>query len=323
MASVKVPAAHQTLQILSLLARSRGPMPASMIAAQLNLPRSTVYHLLTTLQEHGYVLHLAEEKRYGLGIAAVELSSAYARHEPLSRVGRPLIAALVDRISMSAHLAVPHGRDVLYVIEERAPGSPALVSDVDVRLPMPLTASGRAILAALPKAQVRALFPDRGAFVLRHVPSRADSDGAAEIAAASAFAGDQAAESAGDLARVSASTDADADGSAGAGIAPSLDSGPRGAEILDEDGIIDRYTKLRTVLDATTTRGFALERGSVTPGFSSVAVPVLDHRKWPVAAIAVTFRDGDLEASAYTPLVSEVRRVARTLSSRIYGRAAR
>jgi DNA-binding IclR family transcriptional regulator len=56
---------------------------------------------------------------------------------------------------------------VLYVLEERAPGRPPLVTDVGVRLPAQLTASGRAILAALPPAQVRALFPDRSAFVNR------------------------------------------------------------------------------------------------------------------------------------------------------------
>jgi DNA-binding IclR family transcriptional regulator len=63
---------------------------------------------------------------------------------------------------------VLHGRDVVYVIEERAPGRPPLVTDVDVRLPAHLTASGRAMLAQLPAQQVRALFPDSSAFVLRH-----------------------------------------------------------------------------------------------------------------------------------------------------------
>ena len=163
-----MPAADQTLRILSLLAASRGPLPASMIATQLELPRSTVYHLLATLQEHGFVMHLPEERRYGLGIAAVELSSAYNRQEPLTRLGRPLLAALVDRVRVSAHLAVPHGRDMLYVIEERAPGTPPLVTDVDVRLPMQLTASGRAVLARLPAGQVRALYPGPAEFVDRH-----------------------------------------------------------------------------------------------------------------------------------------------------------
>ena len=64
---------------------------------------------------------------------------------------------------------MPHGRDALYVLEERAPGLLLLVTDVGVRLPAQhLTASGRAVLAALPAAQVRALYPDRSAFVDRH-----------------------------------------------------------------------------------------------------------------------------------------------------------
>lgn len=253
----KVPAADQVLRILRLLAEARGPLPASMIAARLELPRSTVYQLLATLQEHGFVMHLAEERRYGLGIETVELGSAFARQEPLSRIGRPLLATLVDQVHASGHLAVPHGRDVLYVLEERAPGSPPLVTDVDVRLPMQLTASGRAILAAMPKAQVRALFPDREAFVHR----------------------------------------------------------------LGGDDGIDRYSRLRTVLDEVRTRGFGHERGAITDGLESVGVPVLDHRGWPVAAFAVTFPSGQVDDSQLAELAAEVQRTAETLSARIYGRA--
>lgn len=257
MTSPKVPAADQTLRILWLLARSRGPIPASIIATQLGLPRSTVYQLLATLQEHGFVMHLPEERRYGLGIAAVELSSAYERQEPLARIGRPIIAALVDRVRVSGHLAVPSGSDVLYVIEERAPGAPRLITDVDVRLPMYLTASGRAILSVLPKAQVRALYPNVQAFAsLPNIP----------------------------------------------------------------ESLIDRYSKLRSVLDETLTRGFAVERGSVTEGFSSVAVPVLDHRSWPIAAIAVTFRDEDFSVDQLADLADDVRAAAESLSARIHGR---
>jgi len=163
----KVPAAQQTLAVLRHLARQAGPVPAAALARDLGLPRSTAYHLLAVLVEEGFVVHLPEERRYGLGVAAFELGSAYSRQAPLARLARPLLARLVDRAGHSAHLAVLHGRDVLYVIEERAPGRPPLVTDVGVRLPAHLTASGRALLAALPGAQVRALFPDRSAFVDR------------------------------------------------------------------------------------------------------------------------------------------------------------
>jgi len=118
--------------------------------------------------EEGFVTHLSEDHRYGLGLAAFEVGSGYGRQAPLSRLARRPLADLVDMVGQSAHLAVLHGRDVLYVVEERAPGRPPLVTDVGVRLPAHLTASGRALLAGLPAAQVRALYPDRTAFVDRN-----------------------------------------------------------------------------------------------------------------------------------------------------------
>lgn len=173
MAKAKVPAADQALAILSHLAHQRGPVPAATIAAALELPRSTVYHLLAVMQERGFVVHLPEERRYGLGVAAFELSSGFSRQQPLARLGGPLVAGLVDRLGESGHLAVLHGRDVLYLVEERAPRRPSLVTDVGVRLPAYLTATGRAMLAALPPAQLRALYPDRAAFAWRGDPDAA------------------------------------------------------------------------------------------------------------------------------------------------------
>src|SRR4051794_37568915 len=161
-------AAAQALAVLRLLARHTEPQPAAAIARDLSLPRSSVYHLLRVLIDDGFVVHLPEQRRYGLGVAAFELGTAYTRQAPLQRVGRPLLTRLVDSSTHNAHLAVLHGRDVLYLLEERAPGRPSLVTDVGVRLPAQLTASGLAMLAALPSAQLRALFPNREVFIQRH-----------------------------------------------------------------------------------------------------------------------------------------------------------
>lgn len=164
----QVPAATRALRVLRYLATQPDPVTLDRLAAAVGLPRSTAYHLVNAMIDEGFVVHLPEEHRYGLGVAAFEVGSGYARQAPLQRIARRALAHLVDTVGHSAHLAVPHGRDVLYVLEERAPGRPPLVTDVGVRLPAHLTASGRAILAALPPAQVRALYPDRSAFVDRH-----------------------------------------------------------------------------------------------------------------------------------------------------------
>ncbi|NGN94797.1 IclR family transcriptional regulator [Nocardioides sp. KC13] len=163
----QVPAATRALRVLRFLSSQADPVPVEAIMRACELPRSTTYHLVNAMIEEGFVVHLVDERRYGLGVSAFEVGSGYSRQAPLQRIARRPLAQLVDRLGQSAHLAVLHGRDVLYIVEERAPGRPPLVTDVGVRLPAHLTASGRAIMASLPNGQVRALYPDRAAFTDR------------------------------------------------------------------------------------------------------------------------------------------------------------
>ncbi|MEO7060177.1 MAG: IclR family transcriptional regulator [Lapillicoccus sp.] len=248
------PAAASALEVLGLLSRHTAPLPAATIATRLGLPRSTTYHLLAVLQEHGFVVHLPEERRYGLGVAAFELGSAYSRQAPLQRLARPILTRLVDETRHNAHFAVLHGSDVLYLVEERAPRRASLVTDVGVRLPAQLTASGLAMLAALPAAQVRALFPSREAFVQRH------------------------------------------------------GSGPTS------------LTQLRSVLTSVRARGYAVEDGTVTPAFASVAAAVLDHSGYPVAAFAVTFEGAGVTAQERARLAESATASAATLARRLGSR---
>ncbi len=161
------PAARHALKALALLARQGMPIPAASIARELSLPRSSTYRLLNVLIEEGFVVRLPGESRYGLGVAAFELGFAYTQQGPLQWIGHASLARLVDRTGHNGHLAVLHGRDVLYVVEERAPGRPSLITEVGVRLPAHLTASGLAMLAALSPSQLRALFPPRHVFEQR------------------------------------------------------------------------------------------------------------------------------------------------------------
>lgn len=133
----------------------------------LDLPRSTTYRLLGALLDQGFVSYLSEERRYGLGVVSFELGSGYSRQMPLRRMAQPVLTRLVNSVRENAHLAVLHGGDVYYVIEERAPGRPPLVTDVGVRLPATLTASGLAILSALPPAQLRAVYPNASTLIQR------------------------------------------------------------------------------------------------------------------------------------------------------------
>ncbi|NBU22717.1 MAG: IclR family transcriptional regulator [Actinobacteria bacterium] len=158
----KVPSALRTLELLKLLAESPQPTTANRLAQRLGIPRSSCYQLLEVLKEQGFALHYEDQKRWGLGLAAWELGSAYQRHEPLERLSRPVLGRLVSELSqitnVVGHLGVLDGSDVLYLLEERPAKSLKLVTDIGVRLPAHLTASGRSMLAKLDQKQLAASF---------------------------------------------------------------------------------------------------------------------------------------------------------------------
>lgn len=163
----QVPAAERTIAVLRHLAGQPRPVTAASIAQALDLPRSSTYHLLTTLEAARFVTHLPEERRWALGVGAFELGQAYLRDKPLERLARPLLHRLAHDTRISAHLAILDGRDVVYLVTERPQQTVPLVVDVGVRLPAHLTASGRALLAEQSSAQVHALFPDRASLATR------------------------------------------------------------------------------------------------------------------------------------------------------------
>ncbi|WP_226346760.1 IclR family transcriptional regulator [Agilicoccus flavus] len=152
------PAVAHALGILGALAAGAGPQSAAALGRAVGVPRSTTYRILTTMTDSGYVVHVPGAG-YALGPAARELAWAYQRQAPLQRVAGPLLSELADRVGHNAHFSMLQGNDVLYVIEERVKGRPWLVTDVGVRLPAELTASGHAMLAHLSSAQISALYP--------------------------------------------------------------------------------------------------------------------------------------------------------------------
>ncbi|RDH80567.1 IclR family transcriptional regulator [Mycolicibacterium moriokaense] len=163
------PAVGRALDVLLYLAGRPGPVSGAAIMRDLDIPRSSAYHLLEVLTERGFVVRLADQRTYGLGVSAFEVGSAYLRHGPLEMWARPVLKQLVAQVHETAHLGILHGSETLYLLREHPTAAHMAVTltGIGVRMPAHLTASGRAMLAHLPAAQVRALFPSANAFVNR------------------------------------------------------------------------------------------------------------------------------------------------------------
>lgn len=153
-----VPAAVNALRILTLLSSIDVPISAARIRAELDLPRSSTYHLLKVMEEAGFVVRIPGEHTFGLGLVAYSMANAYTEQQPLVRAGAKLIEKAARIVSGSGHISRMSGSEIVYLHEVRAPGAVSLVTEVGVRLSAARTASGRSMLAHLPDAEARAVF---------------------------------------------------------------------------------------------------------------------------------------------------------------------
>lgn len=174
-----VPAASAALRMIRYLAAVAAPARAAVIGRDLGLPRSSVYHLLRVLMDEGFVIHFPEDRVYGLSPLLGDLGIATQRTDQLARLGRPILARLVQRsaVPVVAHLAVRSGTEVMYLAREQGTRAPTTVTSIGVRLPAHLTATGRAVLSLLSPEQVRALYPHATGF------SMGDTSGAEALKA--------------------------------------------------------------------------------------------------------------------------------------------
>jgi DNA-binding IclR family transcriptional regulator len=167
-----VPAVSYALKIVKYLAGHGGPVRASTISRDLGIPRSTTYHLMSVMQEEGFLLHSPENQAYGLSPLLADIGSAVLSSNALGRMAKPILERLVaeTKLPIVAHLGVLNHSDVVYASKVSSARAPSVVTSIGVRLPAHLTATGRAMLAALPAAQVRAIYPTSESLVTRSGP---------------------------------------------------------------------------------------------------------------------------------------------------------
>ncbi len=126
---------------------SAGECRPGEIAAALGIPRPSVYRLLATLEEEGYVVFSASANRVRVTRLAASLGDGYARTSRLCQVAGQVFGAHAPRIVWPLDLSVY--QNAAMVVQETTHGRSPLSVDrgmVGYRMPMLSTSSGRAYL---------------------------------------------------------------------------------------------------------------------------------------------------------------------------------
>ncbi len=171
----KVQSVERALTIVDIIARKNDGTTLTQIAQAMDLPKSTVHGLLSTLRDFHYVDQSEDDGRYVLGPRLFELGNQVARSWDIRDAAIPVLRRLSKEFGETVHLGAEDNGDVLYIEKIAADSLVSIRSDVGVRLPMHCSGLGKVLLAQKSKAELKRFVSQKGlpALTKRTITTRA------------------------------------------------------------------------------------------------------------------------------------------------------
>jgi DNA-binding IclR family transcriptional regulator len=126
---------------------SGGPAGVTDVSDRVDLPKSTVSRLLSTLEDLGMVEQVEPGGSYRVGEGVAEIAAAVLPGRSLIAAVRPHLHVLVKATGEAAGLSVADGFDILYLDQVDADNQVQVRDWTGERLPAHTVSSGQVLLA--------------------------------------------------------------------------------------------------------------------------------------------------------------------------------
>lgn len=144
----------RALYILGLLQNSKDGLGVTELSNRLDVAKSTVHRLLTSLQRKGFVQQDRITEKYRLGLRLLELGNAVTESLDIRKIAQPFLLNLSEETSETTHLVLLEQGDVVYIDKIESAHTIGMKSRIGKRAPAYCTGVGKAILSHLPEEEV-------------------------------------------------------------------------------------------------------------------------------------------------------------------------
>lgn len=147
----QAPALDKGLDILEYLSAQSIPLSQTEIAIGIDKSPNEIYRMLMSLESRGYILRDEVSGKYRLSLKLFYLSHRHSPIDELRKAAQFPLEELANTIRQSCHLSILYMNQVMVIIHAKSPGPIALSIEEGNLFPLPLTASGKVLLAYMPE----------------------------------------------------------------------------------------------------------------------------------------------------------------------------
>ncbi|NLK22274.1 MAG: IclR family transcriptional regulator [Epulopiscium sp.] len=155
-----VQSVDRTLSILEVLSDYDDGLGVADISAKLDLHKSTVHRLLSTLIIKGYVEQNSENSRYKITLKLFELGSKRISNMDILEIARPYLKELMEKTNEVVHLVIRENTDIIYIDKVESKTTIRMHSRIGRRSPAYCTAVGKAILSGLDDKKIEKIWEE-------------------------------------------------------------------------------------------------------------------------------------------------------------------
>jgi DNA-binding IclR family transcriptional regulator len=143
--------------LMELFARVKRPLSVREIVDEFGWPRSSAFNIVSTMVERGYLYQPVARGGYYPTAKWQEFARDVADAEPLPESVHRLLVELMNKTGETMILAAQEGSSVVFLDVVETPADIRYTVNIGQRLPIHVTAAGRAILAQLPDPERQAV----------------------------------------------------------------------------------------------------------------------------------------------------------------------
>ncbi|MCD0501759.1 IclR family transcriptional regulator [Bordetella petrii] len=154
---------EHVLELLEFFAARQRPASLAEIAKHFGWPRSSTFKLLQTLTNRGYLYEPRARAGYYPAPIWSTLTTQIERGQPIPHGMRAVLEDLVRETGETAVLAAASGAFGLFVETVESPSAVRYAAPVGKRVPLHLTATGRALLSQMSGSE-RAAILEKAAY---------------------------------------------------------------------------------------------------------------------------------------------------------------
>jgi IclR family acetate operon transcriptional repressor len=147
-------ASARIVRVLDLLARSERPLTVTEIGRQLGIGKGSASRLLRDLARHGLLDRESSRGQFRLGLRLAQFARAALEQAELRVLAQGHLQRICERLEESAHLAIFRSGQIIYIDKVEAKSFVRTRTEIGDLAPPHCTASGKAILAWLPEAEL-------------------------------------------------------------------------------------------------------------------------------------------------------------------------